>query len=63
MHFAPPLHTPPRLPPGLIGAATRHAHALRQQALDDLSDRLVGLLRGLANRPGRRAIRETSCLS
>lgn len=63
MHLAPPLHTPPRLPPGLIDAATRHAHALRNQALDDALHRLVGFLRGLARRPGRRAIRETSCLS
>lgn len=58
--FPPPS---PRLPPGTVEAAVRHAHALREQALDDAVDRIAGFLRRLVHRQDRRAVREAPCLS
>lgn len=57
------LPSSPRLPPGLVDAATRHAHALRQQAIDDAAGRLAALVRRLTTgRPAQNG-REAACLS
>jgi hypothetical protein len=43
---APPTDRPsPHLPAGWVPAATRHAHALRQQAIAEVMDTVAGQVR------------------
>jgi hypothetical protein len=59
----PDATAPYRLPPGLVAAATRHAHTLREQAIADAFSSGGRWLRRIASRLQRRTGRVQPCLS
>jgi hypothetical protein len=55
--------TMPRFDPHLIEAATRHAHALRRQAIDDAFRQLSRWLSQAFVNPGQAVVQEPPCHS